>query len=436
MGRNVPSHFKLSMTILLILIITSLSYSQTEQSLIKEGAPKIYIDCVLCDVNYIKEQIQIVNYVNDRKDADVHVLFVYQRTGASGTEYSLFFIGQNQFNGINDTVKFATDQTDTRDKEREKIVNALKLGLVRYIGKTKVADQMTISFLKPKQQTEAPKDDWDFWFFQASMNGNISGEERNSFIYLNGSLSANRVTEDLKINLLLSNSYNESKFKYDAGSGLITYTSISRSQRFNGSVYFSINNHWSWGLGTSLWSSSYSNIDLATVFFSAIEYNIFPYSQSNQRQLRLNYRISPTHHKYVSETIFFETKEGLVSQELSGTFSIIEPWGNTSITLSGANFFHDMKKYELEIFGNISWKIVKGLSVSVYGGYSKIRNQISLPRGGASLEEVLLRRRLLETGYSYWGGLGISYSFGSIYNNIVNPRFGGSGGGSTIIISN
>lgn len=430
-----PYRFKLS-TMLLILVITSISYSQTEQSLIKEGAPKVYIDCGLCDINYIKEQIQIVNYVNDRNDADIHILFVTQRTGASGSEYTLFFIGNNQFKGINDTIKFATNQTDTQDKVREKTVNALKIGLVWYIGKTKVADQMTISFLKPKGQIETPKDDWDFWFFQASMNGYTNGEERNSFFNLNGSFSANRVTEDLKINLRLSSSYNESKFKYDEGSSLITYTSISRSQSFNGSVYFSIDDHWSWGLGTSLWSSSYSNIDLTTVFSAAIEHNIFSYSQSNQRQLRLNYRISPSYHKYSSETIFFKTKEGLISQELSGTLSIIEPWGNTSITLSGANFFQDMKKYELEIFGNISWKIVKGLSFNVYGGYRKIRNQISLPRGSASLEEVLLQRRQLETGYSYWGGLGISYSFGSIYNNIVNPRFGGGGSGSMIIISN
>lgn len=76
-----PYRFKLS-TMLLILVITSISYSQTEQSLIKDGAPKVYIDCGLCDINYIKEQIPTVNYVNDRKDADVHVLFVSQRTGA------------------------------------------------------------------------------------------------------------------------------------------------------------------------------------------------------------------------------------------------------------------------------------------------------------------------------------------------------------------
>jgi hypothetical protein len=435
-GGNMVRH-SLTSIFCLILSFNSVSLCQTEQSLIKEGAPKIYIDCGMCDLNYIKEQISIVNYVNDRRDADVHVLFVSQRTGASGNEYTLFFIGQNQFNGINDTLKFATDQTDTRDKEREKTVSALKLGLVRYIAKSKVADQLSITFIKQNQQTEKPKDEWDFWFFQASINGFTNGQERNSFLNINGSFSASRVTEDSKINLRASNSYNEREYKYEVNKELITYNSISRSQSFNGSVYFSIDDHWSWGFGASLWNSTYSNITLGTILSAAIEYNIFPYSQSNQRQLRINYRIAPTYHKYTSETIYFKTKERLLSQELSSTLSIIEPWGNTSITVSGANYFHDMNKYELEISGNVSWKIVKGLSINLYGGYSKIRNQISLPRGGATLEEVLLQRRQLETGYSYWAGFGISYSFGSIYNNIVNPRFGSvGGGGQTIIISN
>lgn len=420
----------------LTFLLTSQIHSQVEQSLIKEGAPKVFIDCSLCDINYIKEQIQIVNYVNDRKDADVHILFVSQRTGASGTEYSLFFIGQNQYNGISDTIKFVTDQTDTQDNSREKTVNALKLGLVRYIGKSKIADQITISFAKPKQQTEKPKDDWDFWFFQASINSSINGEEMYNYYWLNGSFSANRVTEDMKINLKLSNSYSENNFKYDDGTSIVEIKSISRNQSFNGAVYFSLNDHWSWGFNTRAFRSTYSNISFSGNIAPALEYNVFPYSQSNARQLRINYQISPTFNRYFEETIFLKTNETLVSQELSSTLSIIEPWGSTSLTLTGGNYLHDMSKYELELFGSVSWKIVKGLSFSVYGGYSKIRNQISLPRGSASLEEVLLQRRQLETGYSYWGGFSISYSFGSIYNNIVNPRFGNSGGGSTIIISN
>jgi len=155
-----------------------------------------------------------------------------------------------------------------------------------------------------------------------------------------------------------------------------------------------------------------------------IEYNFFPYSVSNERQLRIDYKISPAYNNYSSETIYFKMDEILFSQQLSATLSLIEQWGSTSISVSGSNYFHDMNKYRFEIFSDISWQLFKGFSLNLFGGYSIIRNQISLPKGSASLEEVLLQRRQLQTGYTFGGSIGISYSFGSIYNNIVNPRFG------------
>ena len=155
-----------------------------------------------------------------------------------------------------------------------------------------------------------------------------------------------------------------------------------------------------------------------------IEYNFFPYSESNKRQLRIDYQISPTYNNYAAETIFFKNEETVVSQQLSATLALIEQWGSTSISISGSNYFHDMNKYQLEVYSDISWQLFRGFSLNLNGGYSKIKNQISLAKGNASIEEVLLQRRQLETGYSFWGNIGISYSFGSIYNNIVNPRFG------------
>jgi hypothetical protein len=37
--------------------------------------------------------------------------------------------------------------------------------------------------------------------------------------------------------------------------------------------------------------------------------------------------------------------------------------------------------------------------------------------------------RELQSGYEVQFAVGVSYTFGSIFNNIVNPRFGGGGGG-------
>ena len=72
-------------------------------------------------------------------------------------------------------------------------------------------------------------------------------------------------------------------------------------------------------------------------------------------------------------------------------------------------------------------RLFKGFSFNVFAEYTKIKDQIALRKGAASIEEVLLRLRQLATDYSYYYGFGISYSFGSIFDNIVNPRFSGGG---------
>ena len=56
------------------------------------------------------------------------------------------------------------------------MVKALKMGLVRYLSST-VADQMNISFPKQQQKVEQPQDDWDYWVYRLSSNGNFSGEK-------------------------------------------------------------------------------------------------------------------------------------------------------------------------------------------------------------------------------------------------------------------
>ena len=74
------------------------------------------------------------------------------------------------------------------------------------------------------------------------------------------------------------------------------------------------------------------------------------------------------------------------------------------------------------------WRVTRGLRLNFDLGYTKFRDQINLKKGTATPQEVLLRLRQLRTGYSYFGSVGLSYTFGSVFSNVVNPRFGqGSG---------
>ncbi len=423
-----------SLLLAIFFFYASTSFSQEDQSLTKEVAPNVFIDCNYCDINFIKEQIPIVNYVRDRKDADVHVLYTSQSTGSGGSDYTLLFIGQNKFANMNDTVKYTTNKTDSDDQSRIKMAKALKLGLIRYISKSPVADQMNISFSK-SNKAEQPKDDWNYWVFKLSSNGNFSGEKNYNYKYIYSSISANRTTEELKLNFSLSNDYSESNYLYETSTGTEKITNITRSQYVNASLIKAINSNWSWGIWGSGYTSTYDNIDFSFSFAPGIEYNIFPYSESNVHQLRIYYKIYHTFNKYVDETFYFKKKENLLQHSLDGSLSLIEPWGSLSIGGEIQNYLDDFTNFGYRIYSSASLRLFKGFSLDFYINYNKVGKQITLPLAGASLEEVLLRRRQLETSYNYYAFFGISYSFGSIFNNFVNPRFGG-GGGSTIIISN
>ncbi|MBK7227787.1 MAG: hypothetical protein IPH97_02675 [Ignavibacteriales bacterium] len=407
-----------------LFLVSSFIYSQSNQQLIKEDAPGVFINCWFCDLNFIKEQIPIVNYVNDRNDADINILFTSEKTGSGGFERTAIFFGQKQFGGKNDTLKFSSLPNESANITRDKTVEIIKLGLVNYLSKSPISDKIIISYKIPEQVKTKEEDPWDFWVFKLSLNGNLNGEEKYNYLNLYGNVSASRVTEFTKFYTSFSSSYNESNYKYDSDDGVINYKSLSRQYNFYVHNYFAIDEHWSWGISTNLYKSTYSNIDFSGRISPEVEYNLYPYSVSNERQLRLDYKISPVYNNYNTETIFFKMDEVLFSQQLSATLSLIEQWGSTSVSISGSNYFHDMSKYSIDLYGDISWQLFRGFSLNLYGQYSKIRNQISLPKGTASLEEVLLQRRQLETGYQFWGSFGVSYSFGSIYNNIVNPRFG------------
>jgi hypothetical protein len=112
----------------------------------------------------------------------------------------------------------------------------------------------------------------------------------------------------------------------------------------------------------------------------------------------------------------------LFDQSLDLDLRLIRPWGEVRISVEGAHFFHDLARYRVEVFGRLALRIYKGLSLTLSGSFDRINDQLSLERGDATLEELLLQRRNLATEYEVYTRIGLSYTFGSIYNNVVNTR--------------
>jgi len=82
---------------------------------LRNAAPKVFLDCDYCDESYIRTEIPFVNYVRDRKEADVHLLMTRQATGSGGKEHTVAMIGQMRFEGMDETLQFASKPDDTDD---------------------------------------------------------------------------------------------------------------------------------------------------------------------------------------------------------------------------------------------------------------------------------------------------------------------------------
>ena len=260
-----------------ILILPSFSQeTKSSTDTLRKDALNVYMEAS----NYIRKEIPYVNYVRDIKDAGVYIISTFQRTGSGGGEYTYFLIGQHQNAGMRDTITFVTSPDETQDEKRIMEVRTLKMGLMRYVAKTPLSKYMNISFSESLSETVS-SDKWDSWVFKTQISGFLNGEKSYKSSYLNGNLSAARITKDWKINL--NAMYNYRVDKIDIDDEIITSDNIRKS--FSALVVKSISDHWSYGGSYYIGSSSYSNLDLSTSIMPGIEYDLFPYSESTRRQL-------------------------------------------------------------------------------------------------------------------------------------------------------
>jgi hypothetical protein len=157
----------------------------------------------------------------------------------------------------------------------------------------------------------------------------------------------------------------------------------------------------------------------------AIEFDLYPYSQSTRRQLTFNYSLGVNHYRYEEETIYDKLHETLPTQVGTVSLRLKQPWGSTETSVEASQFLSAGGKNHVSIWESLDVRLFKGFSFNTYGSIERLHDQIYLAKAGATPEEVLVQRRQLATSYSYYISFGFSYSFGSIHNNIVNSRFYG-----------
>lgn len=392
---------------------------------------RLFLDCErACDRSFIRTEISLVDFVNERTASDIHLLITSERTGSGGQVYTLAFIGRRSFSALSDTLVYTSLGTNSDDDRRRGLTAAIESGLVRYLARTPLAADMQITLIRrddtdlPTSSTEV--DPWNYWVYSMSGGGDYNGEESANRSSLRLNFSANRTTEDWKIRLSAFGRYNERNFEVGDGE---TITSLTRS----GNVWLlavkSLGPQWSVGGTVFFNSSSQDNTDASVTLGPAVEYNFYPYSESTRRQFTVQYGFRYDFRDYEEITLFNVTSESLLRHSLQAELDIQQPWGEVRFDSEFSHFLTNFDRsltesYRFEIDGGADIRIARGLSVRFGAGYELIRDQLFLPLSDISDEDILLGTRRLPTGYQFEVNVGFSYRFGSIYNNVVNPRFG------------
>ena len=431
-GDRVPKRMRAYRSSFLLLVCLTLlpralALAQAPPSVrTPSGKLRVYLDCMYeCDTEYLKQNIDFIDYVRDRQSSELHVLVTTENTGGGGTSWTLKFIGLEFFKDEEHTLTFATPQTATSDDKRKEFARVFKLGLVSYAVATDIAPNLDVSvkaYEGKGAEVKPAKDRWNYWVFRFGAGGNMNGERSSNNRNYLVNFSASRVTDEWKINISLFSNTNRSSFKVTDD---FVVDSNTNSWNLSSLVVKSWGPQWSYGVRSSVNHSSFSNINRSMSGAPAIEYDFFPYSESSRRSLTVQYSMGLTTYDYRELTIFDKMQETVPNHSVQTSLGIRAPWGSLGGSANISQHLNHMDRYRISLNGNTDIRLFKGLSFDIFAQYDKIGDQIALRKADVTTEEVLLHLQQRATGYSYFLNFGINYSFGSIFNSTVNPRFGG-----------
>jgi len=404
--------------VIILFQINFLSAQNTEDKV------KIFYDCQanFCETTYVKQNLSGVSFVRDRNFADVHIILLTERNGSGGYKFHLNFIGQNKFKDLQQKYDFSVSSDATREVIRQKLLQYLKLGLVSFWYNKGLGDKLTVDLKEQhKQKTE---DKWHHWVFKIGGNVWLNGNSNQSNRNLNTYAKATKVDTMNKFSLRLS--YNNGRNQYIFNQQKI----ISEQEYFSLDLYqiWGINQHWSYGVFGNFARSKYSNYDKSFRAYAGLEYNFFPYKESANKSLVLTGKLGGIYNRYFEKTVYNKTEEYLGRAKMLLNGNLVKKWGSLYAGVEYDTYLHDLKLYAVGFNLGTNLRIAKGLDLNTNGYYGIQHDQINIAAGNLTLEQTLLAQKQLQSGYQYYFSVGLSYSFGSIYNSIVNPRFDNDNG--------
>lgn len=400
-----------------------------QESAARVVAPlRVFLDCSACDGDYVRTETRWAEFVRDRVVADVHVLVTELGTGAGGAEYTITTAGVSSLSARQDTLRFVSRPGDTEEETRRGLTRTIHLALAPFAARAGAAPRLRLLLdddeADDRTAARRASDPWNSWVFEVSLDGSVEREQRQTQTQLEAQFEASRVTDGWKKGIEFEIEREHNRFELDDR----TVTTTRESYGAGAVAVRSLGRHWAAGFEANLSSSSFQNTRRALRAAPAVEFSVWPYDVATSRQLTFQYSVGVSAFHYREETLFGVTRETRPTHALVAGYDVRQRWGSADATLEFSNYMDDQTQYRVEFDGSISVRIVRGLSLELGANASLLRDQLSIAARDATEEEILLELRDLRTDYQYEFSVGFSYTFGSIFNSVVNPRFGSGPG--------
>lgn len=390
--------------------------------------PRLYLSCPkTCFEDYLKQRLSYFDFVRDPYLSDYTLVVVRQPSGGGGERFSLTIEKTKPTPATSDAPKPLPSSCTTKpgasndDARREVLALVLRALLVELAG-TPHAAEFAVT-LAERTQTElgAVEDPWNFWVIVPSINAWGEGASGYYGVYIVGALTVRRITETSK--LRLKGSYARDLKGYRLEDGERVSGDVYGS--YGGALYaHSIGKHWALGATTTAKGDEWANLEVHVHGGPLIEYNVAPYTDNASRQLRFAYQVGAWANWYLEESVGDTMQEAHPYHALSVIAELNRPWGSLQCVGQLNSFIDEPELFRLSGGLNVAIRLARGLALDLNGNASWVRDQINLRGRTITNLELLLGTAEQPTDFQVNGSVGISYTFGSVHNTIVNPRFG------------
>lgn len=413
--------------IYLLFLLYLVNYSVAQDSIqttVVADRLKIFVegsDISDDDFDYLRNAIDFADFVNEPKVADVHIIIIRDQTGSGGYNFSVWFNSMSFENLNNYTLNTSIMPGESIYRYRELLGRTLIRGLMPFFNEVDDSKNYKLALKRDqceKMNESVVDDQWRNWVFKLSLWGGYNYEDRKKGYNYITAFKADKITEKVKIKNYIYLTKDIKKYQSDAGE--IEYRYIYNY--YSNSITYSLSDHWSARSFVSTFQNTYYNQKFAVAYNLAIEYNLIPWDLSDKKIISMAYGLGFSYMHFYELTVRNKMKEALPVHKLNIKAVAVQPWGEINTSIVASQFLNDLSMYSLSLNSVFSFRITKGLTFDFAFNVNGVHDEIYTSARNYSIEDIILGNIDLPSTIEIGSTVGLTYRFGSIYNNVVNKR--------------